>query len=96
MKYGVGPKNRNLCRKTGIWLLWRWKLMIASILNNHQNNCKITGVTSAQHRPLKIKQLRQHIYTKQILPSGGQNSPAAFPQLPPLGGSKAAFINPTS
>lgn len=75
---------------------WRWKLLMASILNNHQNNCNISRITSAWYSPPNIKQLRQHIGTKQILPSGGQNSPAAFPQLPLLGGSKAAFINPTS
>lgn len=70
--------------------------MIASILNNHQKNSKITRVTSVLYKPLKTKKLGQHICTKQILPLRGQNSPAAFPQLPPLGGSKVAFINPTS
>lgn len=70
--------------------------MIASILNNHQNKCKITRVTSVLDGPLKTKELGPHICTKQILPLRGQNSSAAFPQLPPLGGSKVAFINPTS
>lgn len=86
----VNKEKRESC----YW--WRWKLLMVSILNNHQNNCNISRVTSAWYRPPNIKQLRQHIGIKQILPSGGQNSPAAFPQLPLLGGSKAAFINPTS
>lgn len=67
--------------------------MIAFIVNNHQNNCEITRVTSVLYRSLKTK---KYIFTKQILALKVQNSPTAFPQLPPLGGSKVAFINPTS
>lgn len=70
--------------------------MIAFIANNHQYNCEITRVTSVLYRPLKTKMLGQHICTKHILPLRVQNSPTAFPQLPPMGGSKVAFINPTS
>lgn len=42
--------------------------MIAFIVNNHQNNCEITTVTSVLYRSLKTKKLGQLIFTKQILP----------------------------
>lgn len=67
--------------------------MIAFIVNNHQNNCEITRVTSVLYKSLKTK---KHIFTKQILPLRVQNSPTTFPLLPSLGGSKVAFIIPTS
>lgn len=61
--------------------------MIASILNNHQNNCKITRVTSVLYRLLKTKKLGQHFHKED-------KTPAAFPQLPPLGGSKVLLLIP--
>lgn len=42
--------------------------MTAFLVDNHQNNCEITRVTSVLYRPLKTKKLGQNICTKQILP----------------------------